>query len=111
MKPLGLRFARGSDGGAYVKRSDPNLGSTDSNIQVNKCMYLLCSLISLQLGVFLVALCLVPSLGMQSDWWKEPTKLLSASVLHALPFRHIDIRICCTVSSDQICSEPQGSTC
>lgn len=34
VKPLGLRFARGSDGGAYVKRSDPNLGSTDSNIQV-----------------------------------------------------------------------------
>lgn len=33
VKPLGLRFARGSDGGAYVKRSDPNLGSTDSNIQ------------------------------------------------------------------------------
>ena len=74
-------------------------------------MYLLCSLLSLQLGVFLVALCLVPSLGMQNDWWKEPTKLLSASVLHALPFRHVDIRICCTVSSDQICSEPQGSTC
>lgn len=33
-KPLGLRFARGtSDGGAYVARSDPNLGNTDSNVQ------------------------------------------------------------------------------
>ena len=36
-KPLGLRFARGSDGGAYVARSDPNLGNTDSNVQVQIC--------------------------------------------------------------------------
>ncbi|DBB14040.1 hypothetical protein WJX82_011515 [Trebouxia sp. C0006] len=33
VKPLGIRFARGSDGGAYVTRSDPRLGSTDENVQ------------------------------------------------------------------------------
>lgn len=34
VKPLGIRFARGSDGGAYVTRSDPNLGNTDKMVQV-----------------------------------------------------------------------------
>ena len=34
VKPLGLRFARGSDGGAYVTKSDPNLGDTDTMVQV-----------------------------------------------------------------------------
>ncbi|KAL3132470.1 hypothetical protein ABBQ32_009020 [Trebouxia sp. C0010 RCD-2024] len=33
VKPLGIRFARGSDGGAYVTRSDPNLGNTDTMVQ------------------------------------------------------------------------------
>ncbi|KAL0034948.1 hypothetical protein WJX79_001966 [Trebouxia sp. C0005] len=33
VKPLGIRFARGSDGGAYVTRSDPRLGNTDDNVQ------------------------------------------------------------------------------
>jgi hypothetical protein len=32
-KPLGLRFARGNDGGAYVIKSDPNLGSTDPRVE------------------------------------------------------------------------------
>ncbi|KAK9834004.1 hypothetical protein WJX81_002301 [Elliptochloris bilobata] len=32
-KPLGVRFSRGNDGGAYIVRSDPNLGSTDPNIE------------------------------------------------------------------------------
>jgi len=39
VKPLGIRFARGSDGGAYVTRSDPRLGSTDENVQVTSCFY------------------------------------------------------------------------
>lgn len=33
-KPLGLKFARGSDGGAYVVVNDPALGNTDPRIQV-----------------------------------------------------------------------------
>lgn len=33
-KPLGLRFARGSDGGAYIVANDPKLGNTDPRIQV-----------------------------------------------------------------------------
>jgi hypothetical protein len=33
-KPLGLKFARGNDGGAYVTVNDPNLGNTDPRIQV-----------------------------------------------------------------------------
>ncbi|KAI7844917.1 hypothetical protein COHA_001565 [Chlorella ohadii] len=32
-KPLGVKFARGNDGGAYVVRSDPKLGNTDSKIE------------------------------------------------------------------------------
>jgi hypothetical protein len=32
-KPLGVKFARGNDGGAYVVRSDPALGNTDSRIE------------------------------------------------------------------------------
>ncbi|KAL4426075.1 hypothetical protein ABPG77_007871 [Micractinium sp. CCAP 211/92] len=32
-KPLGVKFARGNDGGAYVVRSDPKLGNTDSRIE------------------------------------------------------------------------------
>lgn len=35
MKPLGIKFARGSDGGAYVTRSDPNMGNTDKLVQVD----------------------------------------------------------------------------
>lgn len=31
-KPLGVKFARGNDGGAYVARSDPTLGNTSSEI-------------------------------------------------------------------------------
>lgn len=33
-KPLGLRFARGNDGGAYITKNDPKLGNTDPRIQV-----------------------------------------------------------------------------
>jgi hypothetical protein len=33
-KPLGLKFARGNDGGAYVVANDPKLGNTDPRIQV-----------------------------------------------------------------------------
>jgi hypothetical protein len=33
-KPLGLKFARGNDGGAYVVTNDPQLGNTDARIQV-----------------------------------------------------------------------------
>lgn len=33
-KPLGLKFARGNDGGAYVVQNDPKLGNTDPRIQV-----------------------------------------------------------------------------
>jgi len=33
-KPLGLRFARGNDGGAYVVNNDPKMGNTDPRIQV-----------------------------------------------------------------------------
>jgi C-terminal processing protease CtpA/Prc len=32
-KPLGLKFARGADGGAYVVTNDPALGNTDARIQ------------------------------------------------------------------------------
>ena len=32
-KPLGIKFARGNDGGAYVSRSDPLLGNTDPRIE------------------------------------------------------------------------------
>jgi hypothetical protein len=32
-KPLGVKFARGNDGGAYVSRSDASLGNTDPRIQ------------------------------------------------------------------------------
>lgn len=33
-KPLGLKFARGNDGGAYIVKNDPKLGNTDPRIQV-----------------------------------------------------------------------------
>lgn len=33
-KPLGLRFARGNDGSAYISKSDAKLGSTDERIEV-----------------------------------------------------------------------------
>ncbi|EIE25445.1 hypothetical protein COCSUDRAFT_13402 [Coccomyxa subellipsoidea C-169] len=33
-KPLGVRFTRGNDGGAYVVRTDAKLGSSDSQIEV-----------------------------------------------------------------------------
>jgi len=32
-KPLGLKFARGADGGAYIITNDPKLGNTDPRIQ------------------------------------------------------------------------------
>ncbi|GBF88376.1 hypothetical protein Rsub_01088 [Raphidocelis subcapitata] len=32
-KPLGLKFARGNDGGAYVIKNDPALGNTDPRVQ------------------------------------------------------------------------------
>eukprot|EP00878_Enallax_costatus_P002097 GHUV01002264.1.p1 GENE.GHUV01002264.1~~GHUV01002264.1.p1 ORF type:complete len:315 (+),score=99.41 GHUV01002264.1:43-987(+) len=32
-KPLGLKFARGNDGGAYIVKNDPNVGNTDPRIQ------------------------------------------------------------------------------
>ena len=32
-KPLGLKFARGADGGAYVVTNDPALGNTDARVQ------------------------------------------------------------------------------
>ncbi|KAL4854760.1 hypothetical protein ACK3TF_004676 [Chlorella vulgaris] len=32
-KPLGVKFARGNDGGAYVSRTDPKLGNTEASIQ------------------------------------------------------------------------------
>lgn len=34
IKPLGLRFARGNDGGCYINKSDAGLGNTDDRIQV-----------------------------------------------------------------------------
>ena len=37
MKPLGMKFARGTDGGAYVTTSDPNMGNTDKMVQVLLC--------------------------------------------------------------------------
>ncbi|CAL5219294.1 g1100 [Coccomyxa viridis] len=33
-KPLGVRFTRGGDGGAYVVRSDPKIGNTDPQLEV-----------------------------------------------------------------------------
>ena len=33
-KPLGVKFARGNDGGAYVVRTDATLGNTTADIQV-----------------------------------------------------------------------------
>lgn len=38
MKPLGIKFARGSDGGAYVTRSDPDMGNTDKMVQVDSSL-------------------------------------------------------------------------
>ena len=31
---MGVRFARGGDGGAYVAQTDPKLGNTDEKVQV-----------------------------------------------------------------------------
>ena len=33
-KPLGIRFSRGGDGGAYVVRTDPKIGNTDPQVEV-----------------------------------------------------------------------------
>lgn len=33
-KPIGVKFGRGNDGGAYVIRTDPKLGNTDERIEV-----------------------------------------------------------------------------
>ena len=33
-KPLGLKFARGNDGGAYIIENDARKGNTDARIQV-----------------------------------------------------------------------------
>lgn len=33
-KPLGLKFARGNDGGAYVIENNPKAGNTDPRIEV-----------------------------------------------------------------------------
>jgi hypothetical protein len=33
-KPLGMKFARGADGGAYIIKNEPTLGNTDPRIQV-----------------------------------------------------------------------------
>ena len=33
-KPLGIRFTRGGDGGAYVVRSDAKAGNTDPQVEV-----------------------------------------------------------------------------
>lgn len=35
-KPLGIRFTRGGDGGAYVVRSDSKIGSTDPQVEVQQ---------------------------------------------------------------------------
>jgi hypothetical protein len=35
-KPLGLKFARGNDGGAYVIANDPSVGNTDPRIEVSQ---------------------------------------------------------------------------
>lgn len=35
-KPLGLKFARGNDGGAYIIENNPAAGNTDPRIQVCK---------------------------------------------------------------------------
>ena len=34
-KPLGIRFSRGGDGGAYVVRTDPKIGNTDPQVEVH----------------------------------------------------------------------------
>lgn len=33
-KPLGIKFGRGNDGGAYVITVDPNIGNVDERVQV-----------------------------------------------------------------------------
>ena len=33
-KPMGIRFARGNDGAAYVLKSDPRAGNTDDRVEV-----------------------------------------------------------------------------
>jgi hypothetical protein len=33
-KPMGIRFARGNDGAAYVLKSDPRSGNTDDRVEV-----------------------------------------------------------------------------
>ena len=38
-KPLGVRFTRGNDGGAYVVRTDAKLGSIDPQIEVCRCLW------------------------------------------------------------------------
>ena len=41
-KPLGLKFARGADGGAYIVTNDPKIGNTDPRIQVSAQLCLEC---------------------------------------------------------------------
>lgn len=38
-KPLGLKFARGNDGGAYIIENNPAAGNTDPRIQVNAAVH------------------------------------------------------------------------
>ena len=39
-KPLGIRFSRGGDGGAYVVRTDPKIGNTDPQVEVYQHCFL-----------------------------------------------------------------------
>lgn len=48
-KPLGLRFARGADSGAYIIENNPKLGNTDPRIQVCPVNY--CSFTAWMTGV------------------------------------------------------------
>jgi hypothetical protein len=34
-KPMGIRFARGNDGAAYVLKSDARIGNTDDRVEVS----------------------------------------------------------------------------
>ena len=69
VKPLGIRFARGSDGGAYVTRSDPNLGNTDKMVQV-------CSLLSKGAGKMFF----FPTSKEMKIWLKTNTHVTSNQV-------------------------------
>ncbi len=41
-KPLGLRFARGNDGAAYIVGSNPRVGDTDDQIEVGDLTAVTC---------------------------------------------------------------------